>query len=217
MEIWANLHSEQQAKLLSRPALSDNRALSDTVADIIQQVADKGDHALKELTARFDGATLETLSFAHDEQDTFASALKPEVKWAIDQAYANIHAFHAAQYPEDIEVETTPGVICELKHAPLASVGLYIPGGTAPLPSTVLMLGATAQVAGCPRKVLCTPPNKDGEIAVEIRYAASLCGIDEIYLVGGAQAIAALALGTESIAKVDKIFGPGNSFVTEAK
>ncbi|MEP1383877.1 MAG: histidinol dehydrogenase [Paraglaciecola sp.] len=217
MEIWANLNSEQQAKLLSRPALSDNRALSDTVADIIQQVADKGDHALKELTARFDGATLETLRFAHDEQDTFASMLKPEVKWAIDQAYANIHAFHAAQYPEDIEVETTPGVICELKHAPLASVGLYIPGGTAPLPSTVLMLGATAQVAGCPRKVLCTPPNKDGEIAVEIRYAASLCGIDEIYLVGGAQAIAALALGTESIAKVDKIFGPGNSFVTEAK
>ncbi|MEO9945657.1 MAG: histidinol dehydrogenase [Paraglaciecola sp.] len=217
MEIWANLHSEQHAKLLSRPALSDNRALSDTVADIIQQVADKGDHALKELTARFDGATLETLRFAQNEQDTFASALKPEVKWAIDQAYANIHAFHAAQYPEDIEVETTLGVICELKHAPLASVGLYIPGGTAPLPSTVLMLGATAQVAGCPRKVLCTPPNKDGEIAVEIRYAASLCGIDEIYLVGGAQAIAALALGTESIAKVDKIFGPGNSFVTEAK
>jgi histidinol dehydrogenase len=108
-------------------------------------------------------------------------------------------------------------VVCELKHAPLASVGLYIPGGTAPLPSTVLMLGATAQVAGCARKVLCTPPNKDGQIAVEIRYAASLCDIDEIYLVGGAQAIAALALGTESIIKVDKIFGPGNSYVTEAK
>lgn len=217
MEIWANLNSEQQAKLLSRPAMSDNLSLSETVADIIQQVADKGDHALKHLTERFDGATLESLRFAHEQQDTFASELKPEVKWAIDQAYANIYAFHEAQYPEDIEVETTPGVLCELKHAPLASVGLYIPGGTAPLPSTVLMLGATAQVAGCPRKVLCTPPNKDGEIAVEIRYAASLCGIEEIYLVGGAQAIAAMALGTESITKVDKIFGPGNSFVTEAK
>ena len=217
MQIWANLDNTQRAELLSRPALSDNQSLNETVANIIQQVAENGDQALKDLTERFDGAKLESLRFTLDDKCIFATHLKPEVKWAIDQAYANIHAFHDAQYPEDIEVETTSGVLCELKHAPLASVGLYIPGGTAPLPSTVLMLGATAQVAGCPRKVLCTPPNKHGEIAVEIRYAASLCGIDEIYLVGGAQAIAAMALGTESIAKVDKIFGPGNSYVTEAK
>jgi histidinol dehydrogenase len=217
MQIWAKLNPSEQAKLLSRPALVDSQALSDTVADIIQQVKQQGDQALLAFTERFDGAKLESLRFSDASLSSFASEIKPEVKWAIDQAYANIKAFHQAQFPEDVVVETTPGVVCELKHAPLASVGLYIPGGTAPLPSTVLMLGTTAQVAGCTRKVLCTPPNKDGQIAVEIRYAASLCGIDEIYLVGGAQAIAALALGTESITKVDKIFGPGNSYVTEAK
>jgi histidinol dehydrogenase len=217
MQTWAKLNVTQQAELLSRPALADSQNLSNTVTDIIQQVKDKGDKALFDFTERFDGAKLESLRFSDVELSSFASLIKPEVKWAIDQAYANIKAFHEAQYPEDVVVETTPGVVCELKHSPLASVGLYIPGGTAPLPSTVLMLGATAQVAGCARKVLFTPPNKDGQIAVEIRYAANLCGIDEIYLVGGAQAIAALALGTESIAKVDKIFGPGNSYVTEAK
>lgn len=217
MQIWAQLNPSEQAELLSRPALSDSQALSDTVADIIQQVKDQGDKALLAFTERFDGAKLKSLRFSDASLSSFASEIKPEVKWAIDQAYANIKAFHQAQYPKDVLVETTPGVVCELKHAPLASVGLYIPGGTAPLPSTVLMLGATAQVAGCARKVLCTPPNKDGQIAVEIRYAANLCGIDEIYLVGGAQAIAALALGTQSITKVDKIFGPGNSYVTEAK
>jgi histidinol dehydrogenase len=217
MQIWAQLNATEQAELLSRPALSDSQALSDTVANIIQQVKQQGDQALLEFTERFDGAKLESLRFSDESLSSFASEIKPEVKWAIDQAYSNIKAFHEAQYPEDVVVETTPGVVCELKHTPLGSVGLYIPGGTAPLPSTVLMLGATAQVAGCARKVLCTPPNKEGQIAVEIRYAASLCGIEEIYLVGGAQAIAALALGTESIAKVDKIFGPGNSYVTEAK
>jgi histidinol dehydrogenase len=217
MQIWAQLNPTEQAKLLSRPALADSQNLSDTVADIIEQVKQQGDKALLAFTERFDGAKLVSLRFNDESLSSFASQIKPEVKWAIDLAYANIKAFHQAQYPEDVEVETSPGVVCELKHAPLASVGLYIPGGTAPLPSTVLMLGATAQVAGCARKVLCTPPDKDGQIAVEIRYAASLCGIDEIYLVGGAQAIAALALGTESITKVDKIFGPGNSYVTEAK
>jgi histidinol dehydrogenase len=217
MQIWAQLNPTEQAKLLSRPALEDSQALSDTVANIIEQVKQQGDKALLAFTERFDGAKLESVRFNDDSLSSFASQIKPEVKWAIDQAYANIKTFHQAQYPEDVVVETSPGVVCELKHAPLASVGLYIPGGTAPLPSTVLMLGATAQVAGCARKVLCTPANKDGQIAVEIRYAASLCGIDEIYLVGGAQAIAALALGTESIIKVDKIFGPGNRYVTEAK
>jgi histidinol dehydrogenase len=217
MQIWAQLNSTEQAKLLSRPALADSKALSVTVTDIIEQVKQQGDKALLDFTERFDGVKLESLQFNDDSLSSFASQIKPEVKWAIDQAYANIRAFHQAQYPEDVVVETTPGVVCELKHAPLASVGLYIPGGTAPLPSTVLMLGATAQVAGCARKVICTPPNKEGKVAIEILYAASLCSIDEIYLVGGAQAIAALALGTESIIKVDKIFGPGNSYVTEAK
>jgi len=217
MQIWAQLNPTEQAKLLSRPALANSQALGDTVTDIIEQVKQHGDKALLAFTERFDGTKLDNVRFNDETLSSFASQIKPEVKWAIDQAYANIKAFHQAQYPDDVVVETTPGVVCELKHAPLASVGLYIPGGTAPLPSTVLMLGATAQVAGCARKVLCTPPNKYGQIAIEIRYAASLCDIDEIYLIGGAQAIAALALGTESIIKVDKIFGPGNSYVTEAK
>jgi histidinol dehydrogenase len=217
MQIWAQLTPTEQTKLLSRPALTDSQTLNKAVTDIIEQVKQQGDKALLAFTERFDGVKLQELRFNDESLSSFAGQIKPEVKWAIDQAYANIKVFHQAQYPKDVVVETTPGVVCELKHAPLASVGLYIPGGTAPLPSTVLMLGATAQVAGCARKVLCTPPNKEGKIAIEILYAADICGIDEIYLVGGAQAIAALALGTESIIKVDKIFGPGNSFVTEAK
>ncbi|GAC23795.1 histidinol dehydrogenase [Paraglaciecola mesophila KMM 241] len=217
MQTWSGLNEGQQQALLSRPAMADNKALSSAVADIIQQVADNGDNALRELTRRFDGVELGELSLPMGELTTAEHDISHDVKTAIDTAYANIHAFHSAQKPNDVKVETAPGVVCELKHAPLDSVGLYIPGGSAPLISTVLMLGATAQVAGCPRKVLCTPPNKQGEVPAEIRYAASLCNINEVYLVGGAQAIAALALGTESITKVDKIFGPGNSFVTEAK
>lgn len=217
MQIWSQLDSNQQVELLNRPALADSKSLSDIVSNIIEQVNSTGDQALLELTERFDGAKLTSLRLTDVSQQEIAALLEPKVKSAIDLAYTNIRKFHQAQYPQDVKVETSPGVVCELKHAPLASVGLYIPGGTAPLPSTVLMLGVTAQVAGCQRKVLCTPPNKDGQIAKEIRYAATLCDIDEIYLVGGAQAIAALALGTESITKVDKIFGPGNSFVTEAK
>ncbi len=217
MQIWSTLDTKQREDLLSRPALADSQSLADTVSSIIEQVTTEGDKALFALTARFDGANLSSLRYPQVSLEELASMLEPKVKRAIDQAYANIYAFHQAQYPQDVKVETTPGVMCELKHAPLHAVGLYIPGGTAPLPSTVLMLGCTAKVAGCPRKVLCTPPNAQGKIAIEICYAAKLCEIDEIYLVGGAQAIAAMAVGTESIAKVDKIFGPGNSFVTEAK
>jgi histidinol dehydrogenase len=217
MQRWSSLNSNQQQALLSRPALANTGSLSQTVTDIVQQVSRNGDKALFALTERFDGAKLSRLKLGETAMQGIEQSLKPEVKRAIEVAYSNIKAFHQAQYPQDVKVETAPGVVCELKHSPLASVGLYIPGGSAPLPSTVLMLGVSAQVAGCGRKVLCTPPNKDGEIALEIRYAAKLCGIDEIYLVGGAQAIAALAFGTESIAKVDKIFGPGNSYVTEAK
>ncbi|MFT5313119.1 MAG: histidinol dehydrogenase [Paraglaciecola sp.] len=217
MQNWSSLSQAQQAQLLSRPAMADSAKLSVIVSDIIQQVRAQGDAALYALTERFDGITLTQLALDTDLVQHAENNVSPQVKLAIEQAYANIHTFHQAQYPQDVKVETAPGVVCELKHAPLASVGLYIPGGSAPLISTVLMLGVTAKVAGCARKVLCTPPNKQGKVAAEICYAAKLCGIEEIYLVGGAQAIAALALGTESIAKVDKIFGPGNSFVTEAK
>ena len=217
MQIWSQLSSDEQIALLARPAMADNATLTQAVADIIAQVGNRGDQALLEYTTKFDGAFLTKLALSQVNLEEAEQHITPRVKQAIETAYENIRMFHQAQYPEDVKLETTPGVMCELRHAPLDSVGLYIPGGSAPLPSTVLMLGVTAQVAGCKRKILCTPPNQQGEIAAEIRYAAKLCGIDEIYLVGGAQAIAAMALGTESIKKVDKIFGPGNAFVTEAK
>jgi histidinol dehydrogenase len=217
MQTWANLSEAQQQNLLMRPALTDSKKLQASVASIIKLVSEQGDKALYTLTERYDGVALAELALKRAYIKQAESSLEPEIKKAIDLAYGNIRLFHEAQIQQDTKVETSPGVVCELKHAPLNSVGLYIPGGSAPLISTVLMLGVTAQAAGCRRKVLCTPPNKFGGVPAEILYAANLCGIDEIYLVGGAQAIAALALGTESIAKVDKIFGPGNSFVTEAK
>ncbi|WJG07994.1 histidinol dehydrogenase [Aliiglaciecola sp. LCG003] len=216
-QIWASLSDSEKVTLLSRPAMADNKTLADTVSGILQQVKNRGDEAIRELTKKFDGVDLAQLRLASAALTSAQSEISDKVKKAIDIAYQNISLFHQAQYPQDVKVETQPGVVCELKHTALDAVGLYIPGGSAPLPSTVLMLGATAQVAGCNRKVLCTPPDKNGNIAAEIRYAATLCGIDEVYLIGGAQAIAAMAFGTQSIAKVDKIFGPGNSFVTEAK
>ncbi|MEG3695577.1 histidinol dehydrogenase, partial [Vibrio coralliirubri] len=139
--------------------------------------------------------------------------LTPEMKQALEQAYSNIAKFHEAQKPQPIKVETQPGVVCEQVTRAINTVGLYIPGGSAPLPSTVLMLGVPAQIAGCRKVVLCSPP----PIADEILYVAKLCKIDEVYNVGGGQAVAAMAYGTESVAKVDKIFGPGNAYVTEAK
>lgn len=217
MQSWSTLTPEQQSQLLARPAVAKADSIKQAVAEVIQQVAAQGDVALLALTAKFDGVEVSQLQLPTSQLDAAEQQIKPAVKQAIDTAYANIRRFHQAQMPQDVSIETSPGVRCDLKHSAIDSVGLYIPGGTAPLPSTVLMLGAVAQVAGCKRKVLCTPPGKDGTVPVEIRYAARLCEIDEVFTLGGAQAIAALALGTASIAKVDKIFGPGNSYVTEAK
>ncbi|WP_278383563.1 histidinol dehydrogenase, partial [Alteromonas mediterranea] len=165
----------------------------------------------------FDCPDLTNLVLSQESIDILAAKVTPEVASAIDTAFDNIKTFHEAQKPSDIALTTTPGVKCELRFTALDTVGLYIPGGSAPLPSTVLMLGVPALVAGCENKLLCTPPNKAQLIAPEIAYAARKCGIDKIYLCGGAQAVAAMALGTDTIPQVDKIFGPGNSFVTEAK
>jgi histidinol dehydrogenase len=217
IQFWHELSETEKQSLLTRPAQQVSQAIAQQVEKIIQQVQTEGDQALRELTARFDGAQLDQIRLSTAQQRQAMTSLEPATQQAIDQAYANIRTFHVAQLPQDIQLETLPGVVCQQKHAALEAVGLYIPGGSAPLPSTVLMLGVCAQVAGCPRKIVCTPPNAQGQIADEIIYAACLCGIDEIYLVGGAQAIAAMALGTKSIAKVDKIFGPGNAYVTQAK
>ncbi|NVK25428.1 MAG: histidinol dehydrogenase [Gammaproteobacteria bacterium] len=201
--------------------MSNKQSLTDTVADLIQRVRTEGDKAIKELTAKFDGVELDQIAIPNALAESSLAKLGDEEKAAIELAYANIKRFHQAQVSQDVTVETTEGVTCQLITRAIKAVGLYIPGGSAPLPSTVLMLGVPAQIAGCERVVLCTPPdtseNNFASITPEILYAAKLCGITEIYRTGGAQAIAALAYGTESIAKVDKIYGPGNSFVTEAK
>jgi histidinol dehydrogenase len=216
---WQELDTAGQQKLLSRPKLKSSEELPEQVSSIIKAVRNTGDKALKFYTQKFDNIDQNDVVLNIVQQQLLLGKLTDERRHAIDLAYRNIRAFHIEQKPRDICVETSPGVVCELKHAPLQAVGLYIPGGSAPLPSTVLMLGVPAQLAGCPRIVLVTPPGAplSSDIAPEIVYAAQLCGIREMYTVGGAQAIAALAYGTPTIAKVDKIYGPGNRYVTEAK
>lgn len=216
---WASLSESEQQAALARPELADSASLSTQVAEIIRSVRANGDAALRAYSQQFDGLENNPLVLSAAVKNAQLAKLLPARKAAIELAYDNIRKFHAAQLPRDVEVETSAGVTCQLKSRAIAAVGLYIPGGSAPLPSTVLMLGVPAQLAGCGRIVLVTPPGKPaaGDIAPEILYAAELCGISEIYTIGGAQAIAALAYGTQSIAKVDKIFGPGNRYVTEAK
>lgn len=211
--IWSDLDDAARQAALARPALAESAQLQQTVSDIIAQVRAEGDAALAALSAKFDREQPKSLAVSVAERDSAAEQLSPELKAAIELAYRNVQTFHSAQLGKPLKVETQPGVRCELVSRPLDAVGLYIPGGSAPLPSTVLMLGVPAQIAGCGRTVLVSPP----PIHPAILYTASLCGISEIYQVGGAQAVAALAFGTQSIAPVDKIFGPGNSYVTEAK
>lgn len=202
---------------LCRRGGNDNAAVLDIVTGILEDVKTKGDSAIRELAARIDGVSLSELRVSEKEIEEAARNVNEELKDAIAQAIANIEVFHKAQLPEGIIVETMPGVTCLQRPVPIDSVGLYIPGGTAPLFSTVLMLGIPARIAGCRRVIMCTPCGRDGKVSAAVVYAASQCGINEIYKVGGAQAVAAMAYGTESIARVNKIFGPGNRFVTMAK
>lgn len=214
---WQALDAEQQQQRLARPVQSTSASLSEQVQKICADVRQRGNAALLEYTARFDGVTLTDVELSASQVNDIAEQTPTLVKSAIDQAYDNIYAFHLAQRPQDVAVTTMPGIDCELRFAPLEKVGLYIPGGTASLPSTVLMLGVPAQIAGCPERILISPPSQEGTLTPAICYAAQKCGITRVFLAGGAQAIAALAFGTESIPAVDKIFGPGNSYVTEAK
>lgn len=202
---------------LCRRAEQDNSSIAETVARIVDRVARGGDAAVRELTLQIDGAAPEALAVSEAEFAAAEAAVSPELKEAIARAAENIRAFHAAQMPQEIRVETAPGVLCVQRPVPIQRVGLYIPGGTAPLFSTVLMLAVPALTAGCPEVILCTPPNKQGSVAPAVLYAAAACGLRRVFKVGGAQAIAAMAYGTESIPKVDKIFGPGNRYVTMAK
>ncbi|MDR2709993.1 MAG: histidinol dehydrogenase [Burkholderiales bacterium] len=215
---WSQCSEAAQAALLQRPAIGASAAITAAVNEILETVKRDGDAALRSYTARFDRVEREAIRVSAEDIDAVGKRLPDEIKAAMATAVRNIEKFHSAQRPVPISVETQRGIRCELLTRPIASVGLYIPGGTAPLLSTVLMLGVPARLAGCRRVVLCSPPDKNsGTIAGEILYAASLCGIDEVFAVGGAQAIAAMAFGTETVPRVDKIFGPGNAYVTEAK
>ncbi|MFO6422126.1 histidinol dehydrogenase [Motilimonas sp. KMU-193] len=210
---WQTLSEKQQTQLLSRPAINSSADISAIVTDIIANIRSRGDEALFEYTKKFDKVDSNQIRVSAAQVDAAEQRLGSDIKQAINVAYEQIRRFHQAQVQDVVRVETMPGVVCEMHTQAIESVGLYIPGGSAPLPSTVLMVGAPAQLAGCKRLVLCSPP----PLADEILYAAKLCGVDEIYTVGGAQAVAAMAYGTETISKVNKIFGPGNAFVTEAK
>jgi histidinol dehydrogenase len=211
--VWQSLTEEQKESALERPAITEGANITAAVSDVINQVRTEGDMALLALTEKFDGIRPDSIRVSQQEIDAASERLSENMKQALEQAYANISQFHKAQIPQPVKVETQPGVVCEQVTRPINKVGLYIPGGSAPLPSTVLMLGVPSQIAGCQKVVLCSPP----PIADEILYVAKLCNIDEVYNVGGGQAVAAMAYGTETVAKVDKIFGPGNAYVTEAK
>lgn len=210
---WNAADEQTREQLLTRPAISASESITRTVSEIIDNVKTRGDAALREYSARFDKTEVQTLRVTDEQIAAAVARLGSDVKEAMAVAVANIETFHRAQQLPGVDIETLPGVRCQQVTRPVDSVGLYIPGGSAPLFSTVLMLATPARIAGCRKVVLCSPP----PVADEILYAASLCGVQEIYQAGGAQAIAAMALGTESVPKVDKIFGPGNAWVTEAK
>jgi histidinol dehydrogenase len=203
-------------QVLERPYV-DNAIVLNTVREILNSVQKGGDKTLKELAEKFEGANLSSLSVNEEELTDAEKMITPELKAAIQQASENINRFHKAQVKEEGRIETMPGVECWRKSVGIEKVGLYIPGGTAPLFSTVLMLAIPAIIAGCKEIILCTPGNARGEVHPAILYTANLVGIKKIYKVGGAQAIAAMAYGTESVPAVYKIFGPGNQYVTAAK
>lgn len=211
-----NPNPNEWTTILKRPT-STFEDVEETVKGIFKEVQQKGDQALFKYTSLFDGVTLESLEVTSEEIEQASNRVSDELKQAIYTAISNIEKFHSAQKTSRLEVETTEGVLCWQEKRPIQKVGLYIPGGSAPLFSTVLMLAIPAKIAGCKEIILCTPPDKNGIINPTILFAAQLCGVNKIYKIGGIQAIAAMTLGTESISKVYKIFGPGNQFVTIAK
>ncbi len=216
MQVIVNPEPRDWAALTARPQMQ-HAVIAERVSDILNAVRTEGDRALLQLTEQIDSIRLETVVVTPDEIEDAARQIDPALKTAIETAAQNIRRFHSAQRPAAVEIETLPGVRCLQRAVPIQRVGLYIPGGSAPLFSTVLMLAIPARIAGCKELVLCSPPDKTGRIAPVILYTASVCGVDHIFKIGGAQAIAAMAYGTQSVPKVDKIFGPGNQYVTEAK
>ena len=215
MRIIENPPLSAWSKLVQRQGV-DYEDIRPQVESILDAVEKEGDAALQRLMMAIDGVDA-PLEVASSEIDQAAQFVPQEVRLAIRKAKANIEAFHQAQFPREIRVETAPGVVCIQRPVPIGKVGLYIPGGSAPLFSTVLMLAVPARLAGCRERILCTPCRKDGSVAPEVLFAARECGVTRIFRIGGAQAVAAMAFGTLTVPKVDKIFGPGNPYVTLAK
>lgn len=214
---WSELDDAAREEALRRGTAAAGAEVTVGVADILRRVRTEGDAALRELTARLDGAEVEVLEVPVADRDAAVAGLDPVLREAIAEAAGRIRVFHEAGMQQGYAVETAPGVECRRVVRPVRRVGLYVPAGSAPLPSTALMLGVPAQLAACPEVVLCTPPRPDGTADPAVLAAAAECGITRIFLVGGAQAVGAMAYGTASVPRVDKIFGPGNAWVTEAK
>jgi histidinol dehydrogenase len=214
---WTALDAESRRAALERPAQRKSREVAAAVAGIIADVRSGGDAALRSLTLRHDRVELARFEVQAGEFAAAAQSLASAAVVALERAIENVRRFHEAQRPAPVRVEVMPGVLCEQLARPLDAVGLYVPAGTAPLPSTAIMLAVPAALAGCRSRVLATPPRADGTADPAVLVAARLCGVDRVFKLGGAQAIAALAYGTESVPKVDKIYGPGNAWVTAAK
>jgi len=215
--VWKTLSPARRESALARPEQSRSAAVTAAVARIGMEVARDGDKALRRLTERFDGVKLASLRVSPAEFAAAGRSLTTADKAALRRACVNLRQFHLAQRPAPVRVETMPGIVCEKVARPIERVGLYVPGGSAPLFSTALMLGVPSQIAGNPVRVLCTPPGRDGRVSPWILYAAQLCGLRDVFKAGGAQAIVAMACGTATVPRCDKIFGPGNAYVTEAK
>jgi histidinol dehydrogenase len=216
MKIFKNPPKDTWHQLTERPQL-ELEFLDGAVRNVLNRVRKSGDSALRELTLQFDKVSIETFQVTRTEIDEAVNSVAPDLQKAIRKAASNIEKFHAAQKRESLSIETMPGVTCWRRSVAIDNVGIYIPGGSAPLFSTVLMLGIPAKLAGCREIILCTPPDASGKVNAAILFSAQLVGISKIFKVGGAQAIAAMAYGTTSIPKVYKIFGPGNQYVTKAK
>jgi len=213
---WSALDDADKKKLLRRPVFN-NDGLGKAVSGILQRVRKGGDDALARLTLELDGCTPDAFELGREQLQAAVNRTEPALIEAINDASDRIRSFHAADIPQDTSVETAPGLTCEVRYQPLSPVGLYIPGGSAPLVSTVLMLAVPALLAGCREIIMCSPPGKDGRVNEQVLAAAGICGVSRVFVAGGAQAIAAMAYGTDSVPRCKKIFGPGNSWVTEAK
>ncbi|NBC22946.1 MAG: histidinol dehydrogenase [Gammaproteobacteria bacterium] len=214
---WNELDDADRGALLRRPAVAAGASVEATVREILDAVRREGDEAVRRLTRELDRADVGELRVPEEDFAAAEAGLGREAVAAIDRAIETVYSFHRAQLPEAVRVETAPGVVCERLSHPLDAVGLYVPAGTAPLPSAAIMLAVPAVIAGCPERILCTPPRQDGTADPAVLVAARRAGATAVYRMGGAQAVAAMAYGTESVPRVNKIFGPGNAWVTAAK